>query len=108
MGTAYTSLSWYLRSENPTPKFVSTAKGHGSEYALELDGCHTRAQDASGVAEVPPRQAKSLTGDRARLGTQFVDTELPGVRIRRPVNGELTRRLSQVIFRVADLRKAFG
>ena len=41
------------------------------------------------------------------IGTSYVDTELKGVQIRRN-DGKLKNRLSQVIFRVSDLRKAFG
>ena len=107
MKNAYTSLSWFLCSSNPTPKQVSQAKKQCSENALELQGCHTRALDAAGFAAVPPAKPKSLTGDRSRLSTTFVDTELEGVRIRRN-DGKLKNRLSQVIFRVSDLRTAFG
>ena len=76
------------------------------ENALELQGWHTRGLDAAGFAAAPPAKPKSLTGDRARLGTTFVDAELEGVRMRRDA-GKLKRRLSQVIFRVSDLRQAF-
>ena len=107
MNAAYTSLSWFLCSTNPTPKQVKVAKTHCSEYALELQGCHTRALDDSGFAAVPPAKPKSLTGTRARLSTSFVDTELEGVQVRRS-DGELKNRLSQVLFRVVDLRRAFS
>ena len=82
------------------------ARTQCGENALELQGCHTRGLDAAGFAAVPPAKPESLTGDRARLGTTFVDTELEGVRIRRN-GGKLKHRLSQVIFRVSDLRQAF-
>lgn len=107
LGQAYTALSWFLCSSNPTPKQVSIAKTRCAENALELQGCHTRALDAAGFAAVPPSKPKSLTGGRARLSTTFVDTELEGVRIRRN-SGKLKHRLSQVIFRVADLRQVFS
>ena len=106
LGQAYASLSWFLCSSNPTPRQVSMAKTQCVENALALQGCHTRGLDAAGFAAVPPAKPKSLTGDRARLGTTFVDAELEGVRIRRNA-AKLKRRLSQVIFRVSDLRQAF-
>ena len=107
MGEAYTSLSWYLGSANPTPKQVKAAKAQCSDYALELQGCHTRALDCAGFAALPPAKPKSLTGKRTRLGTSFAECELEGVKIRRS-DGELKQRLSQVLFRVVDLRRAFG
>ena len=108
MGDAYTSLSWYLCCSNPTPKQVRTAKRECSEHALELKGCHTRALDSAGFAATPPAKPKSLTGDRSRLGTSFVRTELESVQVRRNSEGEPGCRLSQVLFRVVDLRQAFG
>ena len=104
LNTAYTSLSWFLGISNPTPKQTRIARAQCSENALQLSGCHVRALD--GHAAVPPCKPASLTGDRIRLGHSFVDTELPGIQIRR--NAALTCRLSQVLFPVEDLCHAFG
>ena len=108
LGESYTSLSWFLCSPNPTPREVRIAKQYCSENALELQGCHTRALDDFGFTATPPARSKSLSGERERLGRTFVDSELQGLRIRRSSDGKLACRLSQVLFRVADLRKAFG
>jgi hypothetical protein len=110
MNERYASLSWYLCSptSNPTPKQVAIAKLQCSERALELEGCHTRALDKLGFAALPPATPKSLTGDRDRLGSNFVGTELLGVKIRRTIDGKLGCRLSQVIFHTVDLQQAFG
>ena len=104
LNTAYTSLSWFLGISNPTPKQTRIARAQCSENALQLSGCHVRALD--GHAAVPPCKPASLTGNRIRLGNSFVDTELPGIQIRR--NAALTCRLSQVLFPVEDLCHAFG
>lgn len=108
IGERYTSLSWYLCCANPTPKQVGIAKDKCSGLAMELQGGHTRSLDTSGFVALPPVKPKSLTADRERLGSQFVDTALKGIKIRRAVDGEVTCRLSQVLFRVLDLQKAFG
>ena len=107
LGERYTALSWYLGVANPTPKSVKRAKTSCSQQALELKGCHCRSLEQQGFVVTPPAEPRSLTGDRVRLGSNWVDTELQGVRIRRPVDGELQSRLSQVLFRTADLQKEF-
>lgn len=106
MGETYTSLSWYLCNANPTPKQVAKAKDHSAEHVLELQGGHTCSLDRSGFVALPPAKPKSLTADRNRLGSQFVDAALEGIKIRRALDGEVNCRLSQMLLRVFELQKA--
>ena len=108
MGEKYASLSWYLCNLDPTTKQINVARRSCSEHALELQGGHTRALNAAGFAAVPPIRPRSFTGDRTRLGPQFVASALKGVKVRRADDGGVSCRLSQVLFRVADLQQAFG
>ena len=56
----------------------------------------------------PPGVLRSLTGERTRLGQNFVDTELEGFKVRGPVDGVLHMRLSQVLFLVSDLERVLS
>ena len=98
LGERYTALSWFLNSENPTPKQCSIGRSAGSRNALILSGGHSRALNP-GFTAVPPAIPRPLCGGRQRVGC----TELDGVHVSR-ANGDLSgARLSQVLFSVADL-----
>ena len=45
--------------------------------------------------------------ERQRLGNEAVDTEIAGLKVQR-ADGTLTKRLSQVLFRVDVLQHAFS
>ena len=107
MGARFCALSWYLGVANPTPKQVREAKMAGAEHALELKGGHCRKLAQEGFVAAPPAVPKSLTGTRQRLGSDWANTMVDGLQVRRPVGGELQCRLSQVLFRVSDLQIAF-
>ena len=106
MGERYTALSWFLNVANPTPKHVKLARGACAAHAIELKGVHVRNLDQSGFVAVPPATPRSLSGSRRRLGCDFVNADLDGALIRRPLDGRLRCRLSQVLFRVSDLQAA--
>ena len=108
LGEPYTALSWYLGMANPTPKHSKLARAEAAEHALELKGCHCRSLDQQGFVATAPAKPKSLTGSRQRLGSEWAATDLEGVQIRRPCNGQLRCRLSQVLFRVSDLQNALA
>jgi hypothetical protein len=104
-GSTYAPLSWYLGNQNPSPSLVARAKERCADHAIELEGGHCRALE--NFAGSPTDRLKSLTGNRERLGTDFVDSEAAKVRIRRVAGGVVSKRLSQVLFLVDDLEAEF-
>ena len=104
MGHRYTALSWHLGNANPPKGACQKARLRCAANAIELDGGHCRSLEQGGYVAAPPAVPRSLTGPRARLGCAWAQTEVEGIRIRRPVDGQLEARLSQVLFRVTDLQ----
>ena len=108
----YTSLSWFLKSTNPSKKQCEHAKANCSEQAVELAGGHVRALAGTAYARAAPGQPKPLClvrggAERARLGEGPVNTEIQGLTLER-ASGGLSKRLSQVLFRVDALEQAFS
>jgi hypothetical protein len=108
LGECYSALSWHAGTGNPSPSLCAKVRRLCSASALELQGGHCRSLDSGGFVAAPPLVPRSLTGDRARLGSVWVNTEVHGIQIRRALNGELQQRLSQVLFRVPDLVAALS
>jgi hypothetical protein len=102
-GKYYSPLSWLLGVKNPSPSLTRRAKEHCSDRAIELDGGHVRA--LQGYAGTAKEELQSVSGNRERLGTVFVNSVVPKVRFRRVVAGNIARRLSQVLFLLGDLEK---
>ena len=109
-GQHYTSLSWFLAKENPSPSLCKRARDKCAENALVLLGGHTRS--VKSFANIPgarPLQPLCMVSGRPRQkfpGTQPVNTEVPDVKIKKAEQPVRTR-LSQVLWLVADLEKEF-
>ena len=79
---------------------------------MELSGGHVRALTGTAYAKAPPGRPKPLCSvrdgrGRERLSGAKIDTEVAGLKIER-AKGKLTKRLSQVLFRVDVLEQAFS
>ena len=100
IGQRYTALSWFLNTDNPTPKQCRIARSACCRSALVLSGGHNRALSIR-IAKIPPATPMPLCCDRGRVGS----TEVGGARIRR-ADGDLDgTRLSQVFVSVVELEK---
>jgi hypothetical protein len=98
------ALSWHLGNANPPRGACQNARLRCAANAIELDGGHCRSLEQGGYVAAPPAVLRNLTGPRARLGCVWAQTEVAGIRIRRPVDGKFEARLSQVLSRVTDLQ----
>ena len=111
-GVMYTALSWFLEQRNPSKKQCAHATLCCHEGAVELEGAHVRALSGTAFAKAPPAYPTPLClvrdgSERHRLGNEAVDTEIAGLKVQR-ADGKLTKRLSQVLFRVDVLQHAFS
>ena len=105
-GKRYTSLSWFLNTPNPPPKKCERARHVCADRAIELRGGHVRALDAARFAISPSALAQPppLLGARRNLSTDWIDTEVTDIQVRR-AQQPLKARLSQVLRLVADLER---
>ena len=109
-GQHYTSLSWFLSKENPSPSLCKRARENCGDNALVLVGGHTRS--VKFFAKVPGTsrlQPLCVVGGQARQnfpGAQPVNTEVSGVKIKK-AEQPVTARLSQVLWLVKDLEQDF-
>ena len=104
-GKRYTSLSWFLNTPNPPPKKYERARHVCADKAIELRGGHVRALDAARFAISPSAlQPPPLLGARRNLSTDWIDTEVTDIQVRR-AQQPLKARLSQVLRLVADLER---
>ena len=108
----YTSLNWFLKNNNPSKKQCEHAKTQCSDRAVELTGGHVRVLAGTAYAKAPPAHPKPFClvrggAERERLGEGRVNTEIQGVSLER-ASGGLSKRLSQVLFRVDALEEAFS
>ena len=60
----YTSLSWFLGQDNPSPSLCTRARTQCFHNALELEGGDLRTLIAHGFAAQPPTKPKPLLPDR--------------------------------------------
>ena len=106
VGKRYSSLSWFLGKPNPAPSVCDAVRASCAENALELQGGHVRKIDSDGfaVALHTGRTPKPLCGARQRLGVEWVDTDIQGLKVRR-AQLPLKSRLSQVLWLVEDLER---
>lgn len=109
-GLHYTSLSWFLSKDNPSPSLCQRARNNCGDNALVLVGGHTRS--VKSFAKIPGAsrlQPLCMVSGRPRQnspGDRPVSTEAPGVKIMK-AEQPLKTRLSQVLWLVADLEKEF-
>jgi hypothetical protein len=107
----YSAVSWFVKNEDPPKKACTAARAQCADGAMELIGGHVRALVGTAYARAPPRRPKPLCRvggeDRARMGDEPVATEVAGCQVQRVKHGRLTRRLSQVLFRVDALKQVF-
>ena len=100
-GKHYTSLSWFLSKENPSPSLCKRARENCGDNALVLVGGHTRS--VKFFAKVPGTsrlQPLCVVGGRPRQnfpGAQPVGTEVSGVKIKK-AEQLVTARRSQVLW----------
>ena len=111
-GVMYTALNWFLEQSNPSKKQCAHATLCCHEGGVEFEGAHVRASSGTAFAKAPSAYPKPLClvrngSERQRLGNEAVDTEIAVLKIQR-ADGKLTKRLSQVLFRVDVLQHAFS
>ena len=109
-GQHYTSLSWFLSKENPSPSLCKRARENCSENALVLLGGHTRpVKSFAKISGASRLQPLCMVGDRSRQNFPSalpVSTEVSGIKVKK-AEQPVTARLSQVLWLVADLEKEF-
>ena len=111
-GEMYTALSWFLNNSNPSKRQSAHARNSCHEGAVELGGAHVRILAGTAYATAPPGRPKPLClvrdgSERQRMGDAPVSTEVAGLTIEQ-AGSKLTKRLSQVLFRVDVLQRAFS
>ena len=109
-GKKYTSLSWFLGRQNPSPSYCTKARQECYRGALELQGGDLRTLVAGGYARAPPAKPKPLLPDRARLSSQWIDTPITTehdiLKVRK-TGATLQKSNRQVLWLVTDLQKCF-
>jgi hypothetical protein len=108
--TEYSSLSWFLNKKNPSMKSLDIARCQCCEGAMELLGGHVRALAGTAHAKALPARPKPLClvadgSERVRMSDGPVETQIPGLEVRKVVDGALSKRLSQVLLRVDALQE---
>ena len=111
-GELYTSVSWYLNTENPPKTACAQLRSDRARDAVELSGGHVRALAGTRYAVAPPAQPKPLCvmrdgTPRERLGTDPAATQVANVQVAR-AGATLQKRMSQVLFRVSALDEEFS
>ena len=101
-----------MRLRRDQGRIERAAENSCHEGAVELGGAHVRILAGTACAKAPPGRPKPLClvrdgSERQRMGDAPVSTEVAGLTIEQ-AGSKLTKRLSQVLFRVGVLQRAFS
>ena len=110
-GKQYTSLSWFLGQQNPSPSYCNRARRDCYQSALELDGGDLRTLASHGYAASLPSKPKPLLPSRTRLSSQWIETPIQTehdiAKVRR-TGATLEKSNRQVLWLVTDLETCFS